>query len=69
MMSQLRFMQTFVEDLLDLKLIRDGILTLDNEVFNPNETLELIKNIFRPQASAQSIKLDVQTVRNLRRPD
>ena len=42
MMSQLNFIQTFIEDLLDLKLIREGTFSLIKEIFDVNETLELI---------------------------
>ena len=45
-------MQTFVDDLLDLKQIKDGAFSLVKEVFDPNELLSFIKDIFEPQAEA-----------------
>ena len=48
MMQQLNFCQTFVDDLLDLQKMRTGALEIVNEVFDPNEVLELIQGIFAP---------------------
>lgn len=58
-MNQSQLMQTFIEDLLDLKLMREGIFSLHLMPFNPNETFELVKNIFDPQAKAKKIGLKV----------
>ena len=52
-------MQTFVEDLLDLKMIRDGVFSLQEEPFEPAEAFELVKNVFGPQASAKKIEIKV----------
>ena len=41
-------MQTFVEDLLDLKLMREGIFSLRPAPFDPKETFLLVKDIFDP---------------------
>ena len=62
MMSQLKLMETFIEDLLDLRLMRDGIMTLNSEMFDPKETLDMIQNIFIPQAKGKSIKIEVFAV-------
>lgn len=46
MMSQLTFIESFVEDLLDLNQLKDGKLTLAKSVFDPNEVFKLICDIF-----------------------
>ena len=38
MMSQLTFLQSFVEDLLDLRQLKDGVFSLTREIFDVNET-------------------------------
>ena len=48
MMSQLEFMTSFVDDLLDLRQIREGVFSLTKEVFDPMETLNLICQTFGP---------------------
>ena len=46
MERSLVLVQTFVNDLLDLQQIKNGVFKLVDEVFDPNETLELISSIF-----------------------
>ena len=48
-------MQTFVDDLLDLQQIKDGVMKLAVGVFDPNEVLELVCTIFAPQAIAKGV--------------
>ena len=60
MISQLTFVQTFVEDLLDLRTMRDGVFTLVQEPFNPFEVIELVFSVFKPQADAKNINLETQ---------
>ena len=46
--TQLTFMQTFVNDLLDLQKIESGEFKLNNAVFDPNQALKLVHTIFAP---------------------
>ena len=46
-----------MDDLLDLKQMQDGFFSLVNEVFDPNEVIELVCSIFEPQTTAQKVKL------------
>ena len=62
-------MQTFVEDLLDYKLMREGTFSLQNEIFDVNETFDLVLNIFGPQAIATNVLLETSIGENLRRPE
>ena len=56
MERSLVLVQTFVNDLLDLQQIKNGVFKLVDEVFDPNETLELISSIFVSQAEARRLK-------------
>ena len=55
MMGQLTLMQSFVEDLLNLRLLKEGTFTLANEPFNPKEVFDMICSIFTPQTSGKGI--------------
>ena len=69
MMSQLILLQSFVEDLLDMGQLKNGVFNLAKEVFDVKETLEMITDTFGPQASAKKINLHFEIVRSLRTPD
>ena len=69
MMSQLKFMEFFVHDILDLRSIRDSVFRLNPEVFDFKQTLDLVCDIFSPQASAKNIKINTQLVKDLDFPD
>ena len=47
-LNQVNFVLSFVEDLLDLQLMRTGKLKLTNEVFDPIEIFSNIFKIFEP---------------------
>ena len=49
MLSQMYLLQSFVEDLLDLRQMRDGAFSLSSAPFDPNETFDLICSSFEPQ--------------------
>ena len=57
MKSQLYFMQSFVDDLLDLKMLRGGTFKLNTASFDPNKVISLVQRIFQPQADAKNILL------------
>ena len=46
MSSQLNLMQCFVDDLLDLRQLKDDVFSLNTEPFNVNEMLEQVCEIF-----------------------
>ena len=56
-MSQLLLMQTFVDDLLDLRQMKEGVFRLVNSVFDPTDVIEQVCAVFRPQADAKGIQL------------
>ena len=55
--AQVNLMQTFVDDMLDLNQIKNGVFKLENKIFNPIEALELVCDTFAPQANAQGVQL------------
>ena len=61
-------MQTFVDDLLDLNLMRSGIFQLRNEPFDPFGIIQMVKNVFQPQAIAKKILITVSIGEHLRLP-
>ena len=65
MMSQLTFLQGFIEDLLDLKQMRDGVFSLGPEPFDPNQVFENICNLLGPQATAKGVEITSSVVKNL----
>ena len=69
MMSQLNFLQSFVEDLLDLRIIWEGNFIMDKDVFQPAEIFKLITDVFSPQAIAKGIKLQMSYEPELRLPE
>ena len=46
MLSQLTFVQSFVEDLLDMRQLKNGVFELSSERFSPMAVFELLLNIF-----------------------
>jgi len=56
-MCQLTFMQSFVEDLLDLRQVKDGVFKLVSAAFDPNYVFQLIHSIFLPEAQAKGVHL------------
>lgn len=53
-------MQTFVDDLLDLKQIQEGAFRLVNQAFDPIETIKMVYTIFEPQARAKGVKIVIE---------
>ena len=50
-MSQLEHVASFVEDLIDLRMLQTGNFTLTSEPFDIVSVLKQICSIFRPQVS------------------
>ena len=48
--SQLDLMETFVDDMLDLTLLREGLFSLVHERFDPEDGVNFILNMFAPRA-------------------
>ena len=68
MLTQCRFMQSFIDDLLDLKEMREGTFSLVKQIFDPKETFEIVMDIFSPLVKARDLELSLNVSENLRRP-
>jgi len=53
-------MQSFVRDLLDVRQLKDGVFSLQKNLFNPNEIFDLVCNIFNPQAHLKQVQVSWQ---------
>ena len=56
---QSQLMLCFVNDLLDLKQMKHGVFKKIISVFDPNEILQKMVEMFSYQAQAQQIELEV----------
>ena len=65
MLSQLNFLQSFVEDLVNLKMLQEGVFTLNNAPFDPNNVFDMVCQIFQPQAAAKGIKVNFSVRKDL----
>lgn len=54
---QIILMQTFVDDLLDFRQIKDGVFTLAKKAFCPAESFQLVCDVFRPQTKIKRVKI------------
>ena len=54
-MGQTTMIQTFVDDMLALKLIHSSGLTFKIDIFDPNQLFKLMHDVFESQASYQNI--------------
>ena len=66
---QIVLMFGFVNDLLDLRTINDGVFQQKNTVFDPNKVLKFVVQMFHLQAKKQKISLSFEPRRKLREPD
>ena len=55
--AQIMLMQTFVNDLLDFRMLKESVFSLLKEPFDPANTLDLICEIFRPVAEAKGVEI------------
>lgn len=56
-LSQTSLMESFVEDLLNLKLIKEGILNIQVAEFRIYDAFDFIIDVFKPKAEQQGIKV------------
>ena len=59
----------FVNDLLDLRTINDGVFQQKNTVFDPNKVLKFVVQMFHLQAKKQKISLSFEPRHKLWEPD
>ena len=56
-LSQLFLVESFVEDLLNLTLLREGVFKLEYEPFNLREALDFVVNIFKMKKQADDVEI------------
>ena len=67
--AQVTLMQTFVDDLLDLRQLKDGVFSLTLIVFNASLVIEQVCSIFTPQANSKGLDLTMSiSCEDLRAP-
>ena len=64
-LCQLLHMKSFVNDLLDLQQIKDGMFSLVQKPFDPNTTLDMVCRMFTPTAEAANVFISWHSVRQL----
>jgi len=58
MLSQLEFLQSFVNDLLDLAQLKNGVFSLNLERLRVQDVIEFVHTIFQPHARSKNIQID-----------
>ena len=66
--SQTNFMSCFVEDLLNLRLLRQGILQIDLAVFDPIKSVDFVINMLSIKARSKGVQLSRHLELNLAPP-
>ena len=67
-LQQLGLMESFVEDLLSLQLMGEGILTLSKQSFDPTEVFAFILDTFAIKAEACGISISHDNCFQLQSP-
>ena len=62
MQDQLLFMESFVEDLLNLQMAKEGVFTLSKALFDPLEALNSVCEVFKNQAEKKGVSVLLKTV-------
>jgi len=60
--NQLNLLLCLVNDVLDMKMIEQGIYSTKCEEFNPKDTLNFILTIFEPQSQMLKTIISIKTV-------
>ena len=66
--SQLKFVETFAEDLLNINMIQEGVFSLEPTVFKPKEVIKFITEMFDRKMKAKQIILAFHQVQHLQDP-
>ena len=67
--SQLIYMEYFVENLLNVKMIKSGVFDIQLSPFSPNCAIEFVLGIFELSAKEQRVTLSAETVSDLTMPE
>ena len=58
-------MESFVEDLLNLRMLREGVMTIAKDKFDAHEALESIVSMFTIKAELQGVAVTYSLVKKL----
>ena len=61
-------MQSYVDDLLDLRMLREGSFKPEISAFNPKTVIDFVQRIFQPQAIAKNVGFHLQICDRLSLP-
>ena len=56
-------MESFVEDLLNLRLIKEGVFKIQNGALNVYDALDFVIDIFRPKADEKLVHISWEVVK------
>ena len=65
MKNQLKFMMSFIEDLLNLKMIKDNVMTLASQDFKPHKVITFLKELFEIKAESKGVSIEYQITDDL----
>ena len=66
--TQITFVESFIEDLLSVNLITEGVFTLNQEIFDLNEVFIYVSTMFQPLIMASGVDLSYCVEANLLTP-
>ena len=68
-LNQLGFMESFIEDLLNIKLIKEGKFILEKKQFSPKEVFDYIIDMFELRAKFLGVSITFKCVEYLPLPN
>ena len=57
-LAQIRLMSSFVGDMLDLRLLKEGTLSISQEMFNPTKAIDFVLQMFKIKAAMFGTSLE-----------
>ena len=67
--SQLIYMEYFVENLLNVKMIKSGVFDIQLSPFDPQSAIQFVLGVFELSAKEKRVSLEAETVSLLTMPD
>ena len=64
-LRQLQFMESFVEDLLNLHMINQGVFVLSEEEFDPDEAISFVCDMVSLKAEQKRVDIKVKVMKHL----
>ena len=64
--AQVNILLALVNDVLDLKLIEENQFEPNLQIFNPKETFEFLKNMFKGMSNVQNTNITVEYAGEMR---